>query len=107
MPVKACPKNGHPYYVGRCPVCQADRIKVRDWRSRRKIKSGWEWGRIRDQIHRRDRLRVVCGATPGLEVHHRIPLAQGGSNRLDNLELRCHDHHTHAPAGKAAGSGSG
>ena len=67
MPVKACPHDGHGYCVGRCPVCQADRIKVRDWRSRRKIKSGWEWGRIREKVHRRDRVCVVCGGDDRLK----------------------------------------
>ncbi|MBA2537230.1 MAG: HNH endonuclease [Actinobacteria bacterium] len=25
-----------------------------------------------------------------IEVHHRIPLAQGGMNGFSNLDLRCH-----------------
>jgi 5-methylcytosine-specific restriction endonuclease McrA len=70
---------------------------VRDWRGRRKIRSGWEWGRIRDQIHRRDRVCVICGASQWLQVHHRVPLSEGGTNALWNLELRCATHHTHGP----------
>jgi hypothetical protein len=33
-----------------------------------------------------------------LQVHHRIALADGGTNQLSNLELRCETHHKHAPA---------
>jgi 5-methylcytosine-specific restriction endonuclease McrA len=31
-----------------------------------------------------------------LEVHHRIPLADAGTNALDNLELLCHRCHAAA-----------
>jgi 5-methylcytosine-specific restriction endonuclease McrA len=93
MPVKAC-AHGHGYYrSARCPTCEAERYRVRDWRRRRKIKSGWEWGRIRAKVHSRDRVCVICGGSEGLQVHHRVPLAQGGSNALWNLELRCQVHH--------------
>ena len=34
------------------------------------------------------RVCVHCGATDRLEVHHRIPLAAGGTNALANLELK-------------------
>jgi hypothetical protein len=43
---------------------------------------------------------VICGGTHRLQVHHRVPLADGGTNTLDNLELRCRTHHTHAPTSK-------
>jgi 5-methylcytosine-specific restriction endonuclease McrA len=99
---KYCLKHGlyepgnPPIPGGRCPECRREHNN-RDWRTRRKIRSGWEWGRLRDQVHRRDRVCVVCGATSNLVVHHRIPLRDGGTSRLDNLELRCETHHTHAP----------
>ena len=38
----------------------------------------------------RDNHRCVkCGSTKNLEIHHIIPLAWGGSNRLENLQLLC------------------
>lgn len=36
---------------------------------------------------------VVCGAKDKLELHHIIPLAMGGTNKIDNLMVLCHDHH--------------
>lgn len=30
-----------------------------------------------------------CGNVLGLEIHHRVPLASGGTNRLENLALLC------------------
>jgi 5-methylcytosine-specific restriction endonuclease McrA len=41
---------------------------------------------------------VQCGGTDRLEVHHRIPLDDGGSNAFDNLELRCSRCHRVAHA---------
>jgi len=35
-----------------------------------------------------------CRETRGLEVHHRLAYALGGSMTLDNLELRCRAHNT-------------
>jgi len=82
---------------GRCDECRRDYERQQVvWKKRRKISSGWEWGRLRDQVHQRDRACVICGSTDRLQVHHRIPLADGGTNQLSNLELRCHAHHTHA-----------
>jgi 5-methylcytosine-specific restriction endonuclease McrA len=60
-----------------------------NWRVRRRINTGWEWGQLRAAVHRRDRVCVRCGSTHDLQVHHRIPLVDGGSNELDNLELLC------------------
>ncbi len=70
-----------------CPQC---------WRVRRKIRTGWAWGEIRNHIRRRDRVCVNCGGLEGLQVHHRIPLAEGGNNTLDNLELLCRNCHLSA-----------
>ena len=83
---------------GRCPRCYQEHNDLRGWRRRRQVQSGWEWGRIREKVHRRDRVCVVCGGRDRLEVHHIKPLARRGTNHLDNLELRCHDHYTHSPA---------
>jgi len=32
---------------------------------------------------------VKCGSKKNLEIHHIIPHARGGSNRLENLQLLC------------------
>ena len=34
---------------------------------------------------------VKCGSKKNLEIHHIIPHARGGSNRLENLQLLCRD----------------
>jgi 5-methylcytosine-specific restriction endonuclease McrA len=81
---------------GRCPDCYQEHSSLREWRRRRKIKSGYDWGRLRELVHQRDRVCVVCNGTQALEVHHVIPLSEGGSNQLSNLELRCRTHHTHS-----------
>ena len=40
----------------------------------------------------RDKGRCVkCGSTKDFELHHIIPHARGGSNRLENLQLLCRD----------------
>ena len=40
----------------------------------------------------RDNHRCVkCGSTKDFELHHIIPHARGGSNRLENLQLLCRD----------------
>lgn len=83
---------------GPCRRCGRERDQQHPWKQRRKIRSGWEWGRLRTLVHERDRTCVVCGETNRLQVHHRIPLRDGGTNQLSNLELRCETHHKHAPA---------
>jgi 5-methylcytosine-specific restriction endonuclease McrA len=81
---------------GRCTGCRRERDRQRPWKQRRKIRSGWEWGRLRTLVHQRDKTCMICGGMDRLQVHHRIPLADGGSNQLSNLELRCETHHRHA-----------
>jgi 5-methylcytosine-specific restriction endonuclease McrA len=79
----------------RCPTCEA-RMATRDWATRRQVASGWEWGRLRDYIRARDRGCQRCGSARRLEVHHVLPLAQGGDNRPANLRLLCHQCHRNA-----------
>jgi hypothetical protein len=49
-------------------------------------------------VHQCDKTCVICGGTDRLQVPHRIALADGGTNQLSNLELRCETHHKHVPA---------
>jgi hypothetical protein len=37
-----------------------------------------------------------CGETRFLQIHHLKPYSQGGLTQISNLELLCHNHHTHA-----------
>ena len=34
---------------------------------------------------------MKCGSRENLEIDHVVPLARGGSNRLENLQLLCRD----------------
>ena len=34
---------------------------------------------------------VKCGSRENLEIDHMVPLARGGSSRLENLQLLCRD----------------
>ena len=85
MPVKACPKDGHPYYVGRCPVCQADRYRARPKTNARGLGA--------DHRRRRERLRRaqpfgpcwLCGKEGSwndpkdpLTADHVLPRSAGG-----------------------------
>lgn len=55
---------------------------------------GWEWAAIRLQVRRRDGNRCVhCGAGSPLEVHHVVPLAEGGGNEPENLVTLCRRCH--------------
>ncbi len=78
----------------RCARCTRGRD---EWTTRRKIRTGWDWGKLRAQVHARDRACVRCGSADAhLEVHHVVPLGGGGSNRLENLELVCRPCHSRA-----------
>jgi len=85
----------------RCPDCAARRD---NWQGRRRIANGWQWATIRQQVHARDRVCVRCGSHSRLQVHHRVPLRDGGSNELTNLLLLCHRCHVQE-AGKRGAPG--
>ena len=62
----------------------------------------WEWAR-RAALDR-DGWRCRCGSPVDLEVHHVVPLAQGGAAlALDNLETLCRGCHiaAHLPPERA------
>jgi 5-methylcytosine-specific restriction protein A len=101
MALKPCLDCGERTKGSRCAACAAGHANARPWAERRKIRSGWAWSELREQVRARDRVCVRCGGTDGLEVHHRIPLADGGSNRLDNLELVCLPCHGRAHGRKS------
>ena len=46
----------------------------------------------RKRVLLRDKGRCVkCGSRENLEIDHMVPLARGGSSRLENLQLLCQD----------------
>ena len=50
--------------------------------------------RLRERVLRRDGFRCVrCGSRERLEVHHRLPVSEGGAHVPENLETRCHGCH--------------
>ncbi len=51
--------------------------------------------RLRTALQARDPVCVVpgCEVSRGLEIDHRVPLAEGGSTTLDNLARLCGWHH--------------
>ena len=38
----------------------------------------------------------LCGSRSALELDHRIPVARGGTDIIDNLELKCREHNAFA-----------
>lgn len=52
-------------------------------------------GRLRRMVLARDRHCAFpgCGIAAGVDVHHLVPRALGGDNRLDNLITLCRSHH--------------
>ena len=47
---------------------------------------------IREAVFKRDNYRCVkCGSTRNLEIDHKVSLANGGTNHIDNLQTHCQD----------------
>ena len=47
---------------------------------------------VRDAVLKRDNYRCVkCGSTQNLEIDHKVSLADGGTNHIDNLQTLCQD----------------
>ena len=47
---------------------------------------------VRDAVLKRDNYRCVkCGSTRNLEIDHKVSLADGGTNHIDNLQTLCRD----------------
>ncbi len=74
-------------------VDKADRTHrkaVHIWTEARPADRTYISAHIRKLVFIRDKGRCVkCGSTKDFELHHIIPLAMGGSNRLENLQLLC------------------
>ena len=67
----------------------------RDPRSNKRY--GRAWKRIRDKYISSHPLCESCQKagrlTPAAEVHHKLPLTQGGTHQADNLMSLCHSCH--------------
>lgn len=57
-------------------------------------KKNTNWLIIKDEVFEKyGRKCVNCGATENIDVHHKIPLSEGGTNCLDNLIPLCRNCH--------------
>ena len=55
------------------------------------------WQRLRKTILQRDRYQCQSCGRYGFEVHHKVPIREGGAVwDLENLEIRCRDCHEKA-----------
>lgn len=73
-----------------------------------KIKGGdaWQrnWSQARKQALTRAKYRCQsCRSVSNLEVHHKKPVSQGGTDRLSNLIVLCRDCHRKAHRPKRRG----
>ncbi len=73
--------------------------------ARRGYGSGWR--ALRDQMLAREPLCRACRPrfVPATEVDHIVPLAEGGSNTVDNLQPLCKSCHSRKTARAARGRG--
>ncbi|MCM2281438.1 MAG: HNH endonuclease [Bdellovibrionaceae bacterium] len=63
--------------------------------------------RVQHEVHRRDQGRcqfrlangVICGERRWVDLHHRVPVASGGEDSVENLVTICRGHHGAVHAG--------
>lgn len=60
-------------------------------------KYGNHWKRIRDAFAQEHPYCQICGS-PTQEIHHRIPLSEGGTNDWENLMALCKSCHARVHA---------
>jgi 5-methylcytosine-specific restriction endonuclease McrA len=68
----------------------------------RRARNSAKWQQARAAARRRDGERCrQCGSTDKLEVHHIVPLSEGGERyALSNLTTLCHDCHVEVGRGQ-------
>jgi 5-methylcytosine-specific restriction endonuclease McrA len=85
MALTPCLNCGTLSRSGRCPTCTS---------YYRKVTGSQAWKRTRAYVRARDGECADCGATAGLQVHHEIPVGDGGDPfDADQLVLLCGDCH--------------
>ena len=69
-------------------------VRVPDGRSSAALGYGYKWQQIRAAFLRQCPQCEHCGTDKQLEVHHIVPLSEGGTNDLDNLVTLCKACHS-------------
>jgi 5-methylcytosine-specific restriction endonuclease McrA len=84
--------NGHHDSTYHCPQREARRYRTS---AARKARGRHAWRLAREAARRRDGERCTrCGSTRNLQVHHIVPLSEGGDRfALSNLTTLCRDCH--------------
>lgn len=96
-PMVPCSQPGCPNAAvrgGRCAEHMRPTVRVPDGRSSAALGYGYEWQQIRAQYLRVSDVCEQCGTREQLEVHHIVPLKQGGTNAFDNLVTLCKSCHS-------------
>jgi hypothetical protein len=62
------------------------------WHGEPKLKQS-TWWEIRDRLIERDGCCVRCGSKENMEVHHIVPVSEGGLPNEENLEALCFGCH--------------
>lgn len=92
-----CSQPGCPEvcYGRFCDEHQRDEYRRQDARRGTAAERGYDakWRRVRAQYLKHHPLCEECGE-PAVEVHHKIPLAQGGTHKWENLKALCKRHHS-------------
>ncbi|MCJ7698536.1 MAG: HNH endonuclease [Thermoplasmata archaeon] len=113
---KVCMVCGNPLPPRRQRYC-SDQCRDKRWMDywSKKVEEGKKtsgyrpmvWGSIRDEklagIPYCERCRRTKEPDESLEVHHRVPLAVGGTNELSNLIVLCNKCHRAEHKGKPRG----
>jgi 5-methylcytosine-specific restriction endonuclease McrA len=109
MIVKLCLHCGRHYQPpgirGRCKDC--GRAYDQRHSIERRTRNSAKWQQARAAARRRDGERCTnCGSSERLQVHHIVPLAEGGEKfALSNLTTLCSD--CHAQVGRGRGTNAG
>ena len=109
MIVKLCLHCGRHYQPpgirGRCKDC--GRAYDQRHSVERRTRNSAKWQQARAAARQRDGERCMnCGSSERLQVHHIVPLAEGGEKfALSNLTTLCSD--CHAQVGRGRGTNAG
>ena len=100
-----CPKLVHGRFCEEHTKMEAKRYEMYDRDPTVHRKYGRAWKRIRDSYAQAQPLCELCKQngvlTPTAEIHHKIPLSEGGTHARDNLIALCKACHArlHAERG--------